>query len=186
LAGVIDIDSSDKICRFVRFCDCFNLPLITFVDSPGFLPGVNQEHHGIIRHGAKVLYAYSEATVPKVSVVTRKAYGGAYVVMSSKFLGTDINYAWPSAEIAVMGADGAVNILYQKQIEKSANPSEERERVISDYTEKYLNPYVAAKAGIIDEIIEPSETRIKIISALAAIREKQENRPARKHGNPPV
>ncbi len=186
LAGVIDIDASDKICRFVRFCDCFNIPLVTFVDSPGFLPGVNQEHRGIIRHGAKVLYAYSEATVPKVSVVTRKAYGGAFIVMSSKFLGTDINYAWPTAEIAVMGAEGAVNILYQKQIEKSTDPAAERERVIADYTEKYLNPYVAARAGIVDEIIEPSETRAKIISALAAIREKQENRPARKHGNSPV
>ena len=186
LAGVIDINSSDKICRFVRFCDCFNIPIVTFVDSPGFLPGVNQEHHGIIRHGAKVLYAYSEATVPKVSIVTRKAYGGAYVVMSSKFLGTDINYAWPSAEIAVMGADGAANILYQKQIEKSKDPAAERERVIAEYTEKFLNPYVAARAGIVDEIIEPSETRIKIISALSAIREKQENRPARKHGNSPV
>ena len=186
LAGVIDIDASDKICRFVRFCDCFNIPLVTFVDSPGFLPGVNQEHGGIIRHGAKVLYAYSEATVPKVSVVTRKAYGGAFIVMSSKFLGTDINYAWPSAEIAVMGADGAANILYQKQIEKSADPAAERERVIAEYTEKYLNPYVAARAGIVDEIIEPCETRSKLISALSAIREKQDQRPARKHGNSPV
>ena len=186
LAGVIDIDASDKICRFVRFCDCFNIPLVTFVDSPGFLPGVNQEHGGIIRHGAKVLYAYSEATVPKVSVVTRKAYGGAFIVMSSKFLGTDINYAWPSAEIAVMGADGAANILYQKRIEKSANPAAERERVIAEYTEKYLNPYVAARAGIVDEIIEPCETRSKLISALSAIREKQDQRPARKHGNSPV
>lgn len=186
LAGVIDIDASDKICRFVRFCDCFNIPLVTFVDSPGFLPGVNQEHGGIIRHGAKVLYAYSEATVPKVSVVTRKAYGGAFIVMSSKFLGTDINYAWPSAEIAVMGADGAANILYQKQIEKSADPAAERERVIAEYTEKYLNPYVAARAGIVDDIIEPCETRAKLISALSAIREKQDQRPARKHGNSPV
>lgn len=186
LAGAIDIDASDKICRFVRFCDCFNLPLITFVDSPGFLPGVNQEHRGIIRHGAKVLYAYSEATVPKVSVVARKAFGGAYVVMSSKFLGTNITYAWPSAEIAVMGADGAANILYQKQINQSENPHDERERLIAEYTEKYLNPYVAARAGIIDEIIEPAETRPKIISALAAIREKQEQHLPRKHGNSPV
>jgi len=186
LAGVIDIDASDKICRFVRFCDCFNIPLVTFVDSPGFLPGVSQEHRGIIRHGAKVLYAYAEATVPKISVVTRKAYGGAYVVMSSKFLGTDINYAWPTAEIAVMGADGAINILYQKQIDKSADPTTERERFTAEYIEKYLNPYVAARAGIVDEIIEPSETRVKIISTLAAIREKQEHSPARKHGNPPV
>jgi methylmalonyl-CoA decarboxylase subunit alpha len=186
LAGVIDIDASDKISRFVRFCDCFNIPIVTFVDSPGFLPGVNQEHRGIIRHGAKVLYAYSEASVPKISIVTRKAYGGAYVVMSSKFLGTDINYAWPSAEIAVMGAEGAANILYQKQIDKSADPGAERDRVIEEYAVKYLNPYVAAKAGIIDEIIEPSETRGKIISALAAISEKQDHRPFRKHGNPPV
>jgi len=186
LAGAIDIDASDKICRFVRFCDCFNLPLITFVDSPGFLPGINQEHRGIIRHGAKVLYAYSEATVPKVSVVARKAFGGAYVVMSSKFLGTNITYAWPSAEIAVMGADGAANILYQKQINQSENPHDERERLIAEYTEKYLNPYVAARAGIIDEIIEPAETRPKIISALAAIREKQEQHLPRKHGNSPV
>ncbi len=186
LAGVIDIDSSDKICRFVRFCDCFNIPLVTFVDSPGFLPGVNQEHHGIIRHGAKVLYAYTEATVPKVSIVTRKAYGGAFIVMSSKFLGTDINYAWPSAEIAVMGADGAANILYQKRIEKSTNPAAERKQLTEEYIEKYLNPYIAARAGIVDEIIEPSETRAKIISALSAIRDKQENRPARKHGNSPV
>jgi acetyl-CoA carboxylase carboxyltransferase component len=186
MAGVIDIDSSDKICRFVRFCDCFNIPLVTLVDSPGFLPGINQEHRGIIRHGAKVLYAYAEATVPKVSVVTRKAYGGAYVVMSSKFLGTDINYAWPSAEIAVMGAEGAANILYQKQIDKSSDPAAERDRVMREYAEKYLNPYVAARAGIIDEIIEPSETRVKIISALSAIREKHEQGPARKHGNSPV
>jgi acetyl-CoA carboxylase carboxyltransferase component len=186
LAGVIDIDASDKISRFVRFCDCFNIPIITFVDSPGFLPGVNQEHRGIIRHGAKVLYAYSEASVPKISIVTRKAYGGAYVVMSSKFLGTDINYAWPTAEIAVMGAEGAANILYQKQIDKSANPDVERDLLIREYADKYLNPYVAARAGIIDEIIEPSETRAKIISGLAAIAEKQEQRPFRKHGNPPV
>ncbi len=186
LAGAIDIDASDKICRFVRFCDCFNIPLVTFVDSPGFLPGVSQEHRGIIRHGAKVLYAYSEATVPKVSVVTRKAYGGAYIVMSSKFLGTDINYAWPSAEIAVMGADGAANILYQKQIDQSADPQAERQRLVAEYTGKYLNPYVAARAGIIDEIIEPAETRAKIIRALTAIREKQTHNPARKHGNSPV
>ena len=186
LAGVIDIDASDKICRFVRFCDCFNIPLITFVDSPGFLPGVYQEHNGIIRHGAKVLYAYSEATVPKISVVTRKAYGGAYIVMSSKFLGTDINFAWPTAEIAVMGAEGAANILHQKQIDNAADPAGERERVTSEYTEKYLNPYSAAKAGIVDEVIMPSETRYKLIKALAAIQQKQVQTPARKHGNSPV
>ena len=186
LAGAIDINASDKICRFVRFCDCFNIPLVTFVDSPGFLPGVSQEHGGIIRHGAKVLYAYSEASVPKVSIVTRKAYGGAYIVMSSKFLGTDINFAWPSAEIAVMGADGAANILHQKQISQADDPQAERARIIADYTEKYLNPYVAARAGIIDEIIAPSETRARVIHALAAIKDKQVHNPARKHGNSPV
>lgn len=186
LAGVIDIDASDKICRFVRFCDCFNVPLVTFVDSPGFLPGVNQEHGGIIRHGAKVLFAYSEASVPKVSIVTRKAYGGAYIVMSSKYLGTDINYAWPTAEIAVMGPEGAANILHRKKIQNSENPDEERKQVIADYKEKYLTPYAAAHMGIIDEIILPSETRQKIISALSAIREKQVQNPIRKHGNPPV
>ena len=186
LAGAIDINASDKICRFVRFCDCFNIPLVTFVDSPGFLPGVSQEHGGIIRHGAKVLYAYSEASVPKVSIVTRKAYGGAYIVMSSKFLGTDINFAWPSAEIAVMGADGAANILHQKQISQADDPQAERQRLIAEYTEKYLNPYAAARAGIIDEIIEPAETRPKIIRALSAIRDKQVHNPARKHGNSPV
>jgi len=186
LAGVIDIDASDKICRFVRFCDSFNIPLVTLVDSPGFLPGVNQEHGGIIRHGAKILYAYSEATVPKVSLVTRKAYGGAYVVMSSKLLGTDLTFAWPSAEIAVMGAEGATNILYQKQIDQAEDPAKERQRLIAEYTEKYLNPYIAASMGIIDEIIKPSETRPRIISALAAIRNKQVHLPPRKHGNPPV
>ena len=186
LAGVIDIDASDKICRFVRFCDCFNIPLVTLVDSPGFLPGVNQEHRGIIRHGAKVLFAYSEATVPKVSVVTRKAYGGAYVVMSSKYLGTDITYAWPTAEIAVMGPEGAANILYHRQISKSENPEEERGRVIEEYKEKYLTPFAAAHAGFVDEIIFPSETRQKIISALSAVRRKAAQSPAKKHSNSPV
>ena len=186
MAGVIDINASDKICRFVRFCDCFNIPLVTFVDSPGFLPGVQQEHSGIIRHGAKVLYAYSEASVPKVSIVTRKAYGGAYIVMSSKYLGTDITYAWPTAEIAVMGPEGAANILHHKQITDAANPEAEREKVMQEYREKYLNPYVAAEAGFCDEIILPSETRSKVISALSIIREKQVQNPPRKHGNPPV
>jgi len=186
LAGVIDIDASDKISRFVRFCDCFNIPLITFVDSPGFLPGVNQEHGGIIRHGAKILFAYSEASVPKISIVTRKAYGGAYVVMSSKYLGTDITYAWPTAEIAVMGAEGATNILNRKTIQKADDPEKERKKLIQQYKDKYLNPYAAAHAGIIDEIILPSETRLKIISALSVIHEKQVNIPNRKHGNPPV
>ena len=186
LAGIIDIDASDKIARFVRFCDAFNIPLVTFVDSPGFLPGVNQEHKGIIRHGAKMLYAYSEASVPKISVVTRRAYGGAYIVMSSKYLGTDITYAWPSAQIAVMGAEGAVKILYRKEMNAAEDPAAERQKRIEDYKEKYLTPYTAAKAGIIDEVILPAETRSKIISALSVIREKQIHHPARKHGNSPM
>jgi propionyl-CoA carboxylase beta chain len=186
LAGIIDINASDKISRFVRFCDAFNIPIVTFVDSPGFLPGVNQEHNGIIRHGAKVLYAYSEASVPKVSVITRRAFGGAYIVMSSKYLGTDMTYAWPNAEIAVMGAKGAVNILNRKEIAASEDPKGLREKLIKEYKEKYLTPYTAAKAGIIDEVILPSETRVKIISALSVINEKHVQNPIRKHGIPPV
>ncbi len=186
MAGVMDINSADKIARMVRMCDAFNIPVVTFVDSPGFLPGVHQEHGGVIRHGAKVLFAYSEATVPKVSVVTRKAYGGAYVVMSSKYLGTDITYAWPSAEIAVMGAEGAANILYGRQIKAADDPQAERERLTQQYQEEFLNPYAAAKAGYIDEVIEPAETRQKLIEALQAIENKVEINPARKHGNMPV
>ncbi len=186
LAGVIDIDASDKITRFVRLCDCFNLPLVTFVDTPGFLPGIDQEHRGIIRHGAKVLYAYAEATVPKVSVIIRKAYGGAYVVMSSKFLGSDINFAWPSAEVAVMGPEGAANILYRKQIETAADPATERARLADEYRKQHLNPYVAATLGFVDDVIEPRETRLKLITALAALRDKFSPSPARKHGNIPV
>ncbi len=186
MAGVIDIDAADKICRTVRFCDAFNLPLVTFVDSPGFLPGVSQEHGGIIRHGAKVLYAYSEANVPKVSIVTRKAYGGAYVVMSSKYLGTDINYAWPSAEIAVMGPRGATNILYRKELAQAEDPEVERQRLEAEYRQRYLTPYAAAKAGYVDDIIEPSKTRPRIIKALRAIQHKSEQHPPRKHGNMPV
>jgi propionyl-CoA carboxylase beta chain len=186
MAGVIDIDSADKIARFVRMCDCFNVPLVTLVDSPGFLPGVDQEHRGIIRHGAKVLFAYSEATVPKISVITRKAYGGAYVVMSSKYLGTDISYAWPSAEIAVMGAEGAVNILYKQQIESAANPAAERARLSEDYRSRFNNPYYAATTGHVDDVIEPLETREKIIASLGALRDKYAPAPPRKHGNIPV
>ncbi len=186
MAGVIDIDASDKITRFVRMCDCFNLPVITFVDSPGFLPGVAQEHGGIIRHGAKVLYAYSEATVPKISVITRKAYGGAYVVMSSKYLGTDVNYAWPSAEIAVIGAEGAVNILYRDRIASAADPAAERASLAAEYRRKFNNPYHAASAGYVDDVIEPRETRPKIIAALGALRDKYAPAPRRKHGNIPV
>jgi propionyl-CoA carboxylase beta chain len=186
MAGVLDIDAADKICRTVRFCDAFNLPLVTFVDSPGFLPGVSQEHNGIIRHGAKVLYAYSEANVPKISIVTRKAYGGAYVVMSSKYLGTDINYAWPSAEIAVMGPSGAVNILYRKEMADAEDPQAERQRLEETYRENYLTPYAAARAGYVDDVIEPAETRPMIIKALRAIANKSEDRPPKKHGNMPV
>jgi len=186
MAGVIDIDAADKLCRMVRFCDAFNLPLVTFVDSPGFLPGVSQEHRGIIRHGAKVLYAYSEANVPKISIVTRKAYGGAYVVMSSKYLGTDINYAWPSAEIAVMGPEGATNILYRKELADAEDPEAERERLQAEYRNRYLTPYAAAKAGYVDDVIEPAETRPRVIRALRAIRNKSEAHPPRKHGNMPV
>jgi len=183
MAGVIDIDASDKMTRFVRMCDCFNIPLVTFVDSPGFLPGVGQEHSGIIRHGAKVLYGYSEATVPKITVITRKAYGGAYVVMSSKYLGTDVTYAWPSAEIAVMGAEGAVNILFKKRI--TASP-DQRKMLVEEYRRQFNNPYYAAKAGYVDDIIEPRETRPKIIASLAALRDKFSSGPPRKHGNIPV
>ena len=186
MAGVIDIDAADKITRFVRMCDCFNVPLVTLVDSPGFLPGVDQEHRGIIRHGAKVLYAYSEATVPKISVITRKAYGGAYVVMSSKYLGTDVNYAWPSAEIAVMGAEGAANILFKQQIQAAADPAAERARLAADYRARFNNPYHAASAGYVDDIIEPMETRAKLIAALGALRDKYSPAPPRKHGNIPV
>ncbi len=186
MAGVIDIDASDKMTRFVRMCDCFNVPLVTFVDSPGFLPGVAQEHGGIIRHGAKLLYAYSEATVPKVTVITRKAYGGAYVVMSSKYLGTDVTYAWPSAEIAVLGAEGAANILFKKQIDAAADPAAERKRLADDYRARFNNPYYAAGTGDVDDIIEPRESRPKIIAALSALRDKFAPAPPRKHGNIPV
>ncbi|MBN1180599.1 MAG: acyl-CoA carboxylase subunit beta [Anaerolineae bacterium] len=186
MAGVMDINSSDKICRFVRFCDCFNIPLVTFVDSPGFLPGVAQEHGGIIRHGAKALYAYIEATVPKISIITRKAYGGAYVVMSSKGLGTDINYAWPSAEIAVMGPSGAANILYHDEIESADDPAATHARLVKEYRETFANPYRAAEAGFLDDIIEPRQTRPKLIAALGALRDQFQTTPPKKHGNMPV
>lgn len=186
MAGVIDIDASDKIARFVRTCDCFNIPLVTFVDSPGFLPGIDQEHRGIIRHGAKVLYAYAEAVVPKISVVTRKAYGGAYIVMSSKLIGSDISYAWPSAEVAVMGADGAVNLLYREQIAAAVDPAAERERLTREYEEKYGTPYYAAGLGYFDDVIEPRETRARIAAALHSLRDKSVAPPRRRHGNIPV
>jgi len=186
LAGALDIDASDKITRFVRFCDAFNIPLITFVDTPGFLPGVDQEYHGIIRHGAKIVYAYSTATVPKLSIVTRKAYGGAYVVMSSKQLGTDITFAWPSAEIAVMGGEGAATILYRREIAAAADPAAARAQYAAEYRERYLNPYAAAEGGFIDEVIEPAETRARLIGALLALRHKAVIPLARRHGNMPA
>jgi propionyl-CoA carboxylase beta chain len=186
MAGVMDINSSDKISRFVRFCDCFNLPLVTFVDSPGFLPGVAQEHGGIIRHGAKTIYAYIEATVPKISIITRKAYGGAYIAMSSKGLGTDINYAWPSAEIAVMGPSGAASVLYRKQIKSAQDPDALHAQLTQEYREQHANPYRAAEAGFIDDIIEPRRTRPKLIAALGALREQFRPMPPKKHGNMPV
>jgi acetyl-CoA carboxylase carboxyltransferase component len=186
MAGVIDINASDKIARFVRFCDAFNIPIITFSDSPGFMPGVAQEHGGIIRHGAKIVYAYSEATVPKLTVVTRKGYGGAYIVMGSKHLRADLVFAWPTAEIAVMGADGAVNILFRKNLKDAADPAAERARLIAEYREKFANPYNAAAGGHIDDVILPSETRPKLIAALELLRDKQAKLPAKKHGNIPL
>ena len=186
LAGVLDINSADKGARFVRFCDCFNIPIVTLVDVPGFLPGVSQEHNGIIRHGAKLLYAYCEATVPKVTVITRKAYGGAYDVMSSKHVRGDINFAWPTAEIAVMGVDGAVNIIFKDQIDKSHDPETTRKRLVAEYTEKFANPYVAAARGFIDDIIEPKDTRPRLISALEMLKNKRDTNPPKKHGNIPL
>jgi acetyl-CoA carboxylase carboxyltransferase component len=186
LAGVLDIDASDKAARFVRFCDCFNIPLVTIVDVPGFLPGVDQEHRGIIRHGAKLLYAYSEATVPKVTVITRKAYGGAYDVMSSKHIGGDLNFAWPTAEIAVMGVDGAVGIVFRDRLEAAADPDAERELLVAEYEERFANPYVAAARGYVDEVILPSETRARVASALSLLEGKRQTVPARKHGNIPL
>ncbi|HPP86482.1 MAG TPA: carboxyl transferase domain-containing protein [bacterium] len=185
-AGVLDYNSSDKASRFIRFCDAFNIPLITFTDVPGYLPGVYQEHNGIIRHGAKLLYAYSEATVPKINIIIRKAYGGAYIAMSSKHLGADFVYAWPTAEIAVMGPDGAANIIFKNEISASENPIEMRKQKIAEYTEKFANPYVAAARGYVDDVIEPKDTRNKIISALKIARSKREYRPTRKHGNIPL
>jgi propionyl-CoA carboxylase beta chain len=186
LAGTLDINASVKGARFVRFCDCFNIPLVTFEDVPGFLPGTQQEYGGIIRHGAKLLYAYAEATVPKVTVITRKAYGGAYCVMSSKHIRTDFNYAWPTAEIAVMGAEGAVNILYKREIEKSADPATTRAEKIAEFRDKFANPYVAAERGFIDEVIRPRTTRRRLIQALATLETKRDRNPPKKHGNIPL
>jgi propionyl-CoA carboxylase beta chain len=186
LAGVLDIDSSVKAARFVRFCDSFNIPLITFVDVPGFLPGTQQEWGGIIRHGAKLLYAFAEATVPKLTVITRKAYGGAYDVMSSKHIRADFNFAWPTAEVAVMGPDGAVNIIFRKELDETDDPEERRAELIEDYRERFANPYSAAERGYVDEVIEPRRTRPVLINALETALTKQEPRPRRKHGNIPL
>ena len=186
LAGALDINASGKAARFVRFCDCFNIPLVTLVDVPGFMPGVEQEYGGIIRHGAKLIYAYAEATVPKVAVITRKAYGGAYIVMSSKHLRSDINLAWPGAEIAVMGPDGAVNIIYREEIAQAADPEARRAELIADYQRRFTNPYVAANRGYLDDVIDPAETRPTIIRALETLHNKRDTMPAKKHGNIPL
>lgn len=186
LAGVLDIDASEKAARFVRMCDAFNIPLVTFVDVPGFLPGTDQEYGGIIRHGAKLLYAYCEATVPRVQIITRKAYGGAYVVMNSKSIGADLAFAWPSAEIAVMGAQGAVNIIFRKEIDQSDDAEGRRVELIEEYTDKFANPYVAAERGYVDDVIDPRDTRQVLIRSLDMLRTKREQSPARKHGNVPL
>jgi propionyl-CoA carboxylase beta chain len=186
LAGVLDIDASAKAARFVRFCDAFNIPLVTFVDVPGFLPGIAQEHGGIIRSGAKLLYAYAEATVPKLTVITRKAYGGAYDVMSSKHIRGDYNVAWPSAEIAVMGPEGAVNILYRDELAKAEEVDALRKELVAKYVERFANPYVAAERGYIDDVILPHETRPRLITALRALAGKRDTNPRRKHGNIPL
>jgi acetyl-CoA carboxylase carboxyltransferase component len=183
LSGALDVDSSDKAARFVRFCDSFNIPILTLVDVPGYLPGSDQEHRGLIRHGCKLLYAYCEATVPKVTLIVKKAYGGAYCAMGSKYSKADINYAWPGAEIAVMGPEGAINIINRKEIESSADPDGMRKQLAADYRKKFANPYVAASRGIIDEVILPAATRPKLVAAFASLNNKSEFRPSKKHGN---
>jgi acetyl-CoA carboxylase carboxyltransferase component len=186
LAGTLDIHASEKAARFVRTCDAFNIPLVTFVDVPGFLPGTDQEYGGIIRHGAKLLYAYCEATVPRVQVIVRKSYGGAYVVMNARSIGCDYSVAWPTAEIAVMGASGAVNIIGRREIMAADDPERRRQELIVDYTDRYCTPYIAAERGMIDEVILPSETRARLISALSVLSTKRQRRPHRKHGNIPL
>jgi acetyl-CoA carboxylase carboxyltransferase component len=186
MAGVLDIESSSKAAKFVRTCDAFNIPLVTFVDVPGFLPGVDQEHNGIIRHGAKLLYAYCEATVPRISVITRKAYGGAYVVMDSKSIGSDLAFAWPSAELAVMGASGAVEIVNRRELAEADDPVARRAELIDAYTEQFCNPWEAADRGYVDDVIDPAETRLKLIAGLTMLRSKKESLPPRKHGNMPL
>jgi acetyl-CoA carboxylase carboxyltransferase component len=186
LAGVLDIDSSEKAARFVRTCDAFNIPLVTFVDVPGFMPGTDQEYGGIIRHGAKLLYAYCESTVPRIQVITRKAYGGAYVVMNSKSIGADLAFAWPSAELAVMGPQGAVEIVYRRELTEAADPAARRAELVEEYTERYANPYVAAERGYVDDVIDPSETRRVLVRSLRLLASKREELPRRKHGNVPL
>ncbi|SDM91311.1 propionyl-CoA carboxylase beta chain [Psychrobacillus sp. OK028] len=186
MAGGLDIDSSDKAARFIRFCDSFNIPIITFEDVTGFFPGIKQEHGGIIRHGAKILFAYSEATVPKITVILRKAYGGAYVALNSKSIGADVVFAWPNAEIAVMGPNGAANIIFAREIAQSDDPEAVRAEKIEEYREKFANPYVAASMGMVDDVIDPRETRIKLIQSLEMMRNKKETRPNKKHGNIPL
>lgn len=186
LSGSLDCDASDKMARFIRFCDCFSIPLITLIDVPAFYPGLEQEHKGIIRHGAKILYAYAEATVPKISLIMRKAYGGAYIAMNSKNMGADIVYAWPTAEIAVMGADGAVNIIFRKRIRDAADPAAEEEKLRKEYEDTFMNPYIAAKRGYVDEVIRPDETREKLIRALEMLQGKTQDMPYKKHGNIPL
>jgi propionyl-CoA carboxylase beta chain len=185
-AGCLDIAASEKAARFVRTCDAFNIPVLTFVDVPGFLPGTGQEWDGIIRRGAKLIYAYAEATVPKVTVITRKAYGGAYDVMGSKHLGADLNFAWPTAQIAVMGAQGAVNILYRQELREAADPAAERIRLIAEYEDALANPYIAAERGYVDSVIRPAATRVQVVRGLRALRTKRETLPPKKHGNIPL
>jgi acetyl-CoA carboxylase carboxyltransferase component len=186
LAGVLDIDASDKGARFIRLCDCFNIPLLTLTDTPGFLPGVAQEHGGIIRHGAKMIYAYAEASVPKISIVTRKAYGGAYIVMSSKHLRGDVCLAWPGAEIAVMGPKGAVDVVFSRELKAAEDRDALREELVREYREKFSTPYIAAARGYLDGVILPRETRSRVIRALEMLRNKRVQRPPRKHGNMPL
>jgi propionyl-CoA carboxylase beta chain len=185
-AGTLDIDASEKAARFVRFCDAFSIPVLTFVDVPGFLPGTDQEWNGIIRRGAKLIYAYAEATVPLVTIITRKAYGGAYDVMGSKHLGADINLAWPTAQIAVMGAQGAVNILYRNQLKEADDPEARRAELVTEYDDTLANPYVAAERGYVDAVISPHETRVEVVRALRLLRTKRATLPAKKHGNIPL
>jgi propionyl-CoA carboxylase beta chain len=186
LAGVLDIKASEKSARFVRFCDAFNIPIVSLVDVPGFLPGTDQEYGGVIRSGAKLLYAYCEATVPKITIITRKAYGGAYLVMSSKHIRGDVNLAWPTAEIAVMGPDAAVNIIFRKELAAADDPAVRKTELVADYTEKFANPYVAAARGFLDDVIEPGETRPRLINALEMLANKRDTNPPKKHGLIPL